>query len=80
MDTANNIGKGDNVLEIDFNQGLGFALAEVVHEFIAVNKLPVDSVLTIYMTAPINYGHHDESNGDAFDELCEAMEINLKLT
>lgn len=80
MDTSSIFGKNEEALELDFDLGLGFALAEVVHLYIAEKKLPANSVLTIRMEAPINYGHHDESNGDAFDELCEAMEINLKLT
>lgn len=78
MDTTRMIGKG-NALKIDFDMGLGFALAEVVHGFIAAKKLPVDSVLTVNMTASIEKGHHDATDGDAFCELYSAMEVNLQL-
>ena len=73
-------GKGKkNVFDVNFDMGLGFALAEVVHAYIAATKLPLDSIITINMTAVIDAGHYDTANGDAFGELFNAVEINLGL-
>ncbi len=78
MDTASNADRG-NVLEIDFDLGLGFALAEVVHLYIAEKRLPVNSVLTIRMEVPIDEEHYDVENGEAFGELYSEMDVNLQL-
>ncbi|EHJ48945.1 hypothetical protein DFW101_2943 [Solidesulfovibrio carbinoliphilus subsp. oakridgensis] len=74
-----NATRKENVLEIDFNQGLAFALAEVVHGYVAAMKLPVDAALSINMTVVIDAGHYDVSNGDAFGEIYGAMDVNLQL-
>jgi len=78
MDTASSADRG-NVLEIDFDLGLGFALAEVVHLYIAEKRLPVNSVLTIRMEVPIDEEHYDVENGEAFGELYSEMDVNLQL-
>lgn len=78
MTNSITVGK-ESSLKIDFDMGLGFALVEVVHEFIAAKKLPIDSVLSINMTVPIDKGHHDVTDGDAFCELYSAMNVNLQL-
>ena len=79
MDTTTNIENCGNVLELDFDLGLGFALAEVVHLYIAEKRLPVNSVLTIRMEAPIYEGHYDVDNDEAFSELHSEMDINLQM-
>jgi hypothetical protein len=79
MDTANNIGNHGNVLEIDFDLGPRFALAKLVHLYIAEKKLPVNSVLTIRMKAPIDEEHYDVGDGEAFGDLYSAMDIKLEL-
>jgi hypothetical protein len=78
MDTTRIIDDG-NALKIDFETGLGFALAEVVHAYIAATKLPVDAVLSINMTAVIDAGHYNVGNGDAFGEIYGAIDVTLKL-
>ena len=69
----------ENVLEIDFDLGPRFALAEVVHLYSAEKRLPVNSVLTIRMEVPIDEEHYDVENGEAFGDIYSAMDINLEL-
>ncbi len=66
MDTTSHVVLNDDSLENNFDMGLGFALTEVLHQYIAEKKLPTDCILTISLKARIEEAHYDIEDLDAF--------------
>lgn len=58
---------------------LKMALAEAFHEFVAKSKLPLDSVVSLNMTAKVEEDHYDTDDFDAFCDYFAALNVNIAL-
>jgi len=79
MDTTSCFDQSVEVAEINLEMGTKFALAQAIQSCASVGMIPLPSTITINLKAQIDGTLLDPDNFDAFYDLHDALNINIKL-